>query len=61
MPINCTSLTRFRKISEEASREERYRGCVEEVGYTYNRRGPDGDRGNLEGYEQGGRQSDGAY
>ena len=35
--------TYFRKISEEAIREERYRGWAEEAGYTYNRRGSDGD------------------
>ena len=47
---NYFSLTSFRTISEEASRQERYRGCVKEAGYTYHGRGSDGDCGNLEGY-----------
>ena len=40
----------FRKISEEATRQERRRGCLEEAGQAYSGRGPDGDGRNVEDY-----------
>jgi hypothetical protein len=48
--MNRSSLTLFRKISEEATWQERYRRCAEKVGYTYDGRVSDGDHGNLEGH-----------
>jgi hypothetical protein len=48
--MSFSSLTLFRKIPEEATRQEGYRRCAEEAGYTDDGRGSDGDRGNLKGH-----------
>jgi hypothetical protein len=40
----------FRQILEEATGEERRRGCLEEVGQAYSGRGEDGDRRGVEDY-----------
>ena len=39
-----------RKIPEEATRQERRRGCVEEAGQAYSGRSTDGDGRNVEDY-----------
>ena len=47
--MNCSSLTLVRKIPEEATGKEGYRGCAEEAGYSYDGRGSSSDCGNFEG------------
>ena len=40
----------LRKIPEEATRQERRGGCLEEVGQSYSGRGEDGDGRGVEDY-----------